>query len=254
LNTPGEYPTEVNFHELLIDLVIDFSDGFAIESVDVNEFIMNATQTKVDTQYKLNAFECSPATHDQGSVYSICIEPDPEALGDGLRMRSVDSFTFFLEENGFHTVTQEAVRDGAAAQNGLTQLLCVRGQSRCTIDTVLKASFYASNGIVDGYGVATMQFGSRNEEEEEVRRLLGSAPPAETRDLQQESAVSSDIYVQFQIDGSPPIASSWWFEGRDEGSFAPADVAIHILFILCVFSLTLLFMQQKRFKESKFYL
>jgi hypothetical protein len=254
LNTPGEPPNEeVNFHETLIDLVIDFSNGFEIEDVAVAPRDAS-TQTK-DTNYTINAYECSPedAVDGQGSVYSICIEPEPEALGDGIRMRSVDSFSFFLEENGVQTVTQEAVKDGAASLNGLTRLFCERGQRLCTLETLLNAYFYASNGTVDGYGVATMQFGSRTEDQE-IRRLLAS-PPAETRDLQQEeSAGSSDIYVQFEIDGSPPIASSWWFGGPDEGSIPPANVAIYVLFILCVFSLTLLFMQQKRFKQSKFYL
>jgi hypothetical protein len=254
LNTPGDYPNEVNFHETLIDLAMDFSNGFAIESVAAAP---EAGTTQAEgNNYTLSAYECSTADSEsnQGSVISICIEPSTEALGDGVRMRSVDSFTFFLEENGVQTVTQEAVKDGAESLNGLTRLFCVRGQRVCTIETILNALFYASNGTVDGYGVANMQFGSRSEEEEGRRLGSPSVAVSETRTLQEDSAGSSDIYVQFQIDGSPPISSSWWFVGLDEGSIAPADEAIYILFILCVFSLTLLFMQQPRFKESKFYL
>ena len=88
-----------------------------------------------------------------------------------------------------------------------------------------------------------MQFGSR-----ESRRL---GEPEDERMLQGLS--DQELYVQLQVDGTPPVLSTWWFGNISEGP-SPSDIAIYILFVLSLLSLAVLFMQQRRFKGTMFYL
>ena len=88
-----------------------------------------------------------------------------------------------------------------------------------------------------------MQFGSR-----ESRRL---GEPEDERSLQE--LPSQELYVRVQVDGTPPVLSTWWFGSLSEGA-SPADIAIYVLFVLSLLSLTVLFMQQRRFKGTMFYL
>jgi hypothetical protein len=259
LKTPGEYSVEVNFLETLIDIRVDFTDGFSIGDITVaTEAIVNQTRIQ---DYQLHTYFCASSaeteSNEQGTVYKICIEPTAEAIGDGVRMKSILWFTFILlDENGDQTsVIQKAVVDGAEASNGLTRLICEQGAIQCSIETILVADFYAGNGTVDGFGVATMQFGTLAS-----GRRLGRGPLSSSsseRDLQtdEDDGSSQEISVQFKVGGTPPpLSYSWWFGGPDGPGVTLVDIAIYVLFIFCVLSLTLLFMQQPRFQGSPLYL
>jgi hypothetical protein len=96
-------------------------------------------------------------TRNQGSVIRVCVTPDAEGIADGIKMRSLDDFTFsrgVIEQTAITGFNQEA-------SNGLTSLTCTSGADVCVFETILFAAFYTTTGTVLGSGTGSMQFGTR---------------------------------------------------------------------------------------------
>ena len=165
LKTGGSSAIEVNFLESLVTLNVDLSSGFSIAAVTVAP--KNKLQKTANQVYQVEGFLCDntntelsaaqkTATRNQGAVLRVCVRPDTQARTDGIKMRSIDSFTWTRD-----TVTQAAVTNGGQASNGLTTLTCSAGSDVCNFESILFAAFYTSVGTVAGAGVASMQFGAR---------------------------------------------------------------------------------------------
>jgi hypothetical protein len=163
----GAGATEVNFLETLVTLFVDLSDGFAIGDVDVAPKIkLTNTANQV---YLLDGYQCDAAndeltgtdlsdTRNQGSIIRVCVKPDTEAFAAGIKMRSLDEFTFTRDD----TIIQEAIVGyNQESNNGLTSLTCSNGIDVCFFETILFAAFYSSAGVVSGSGTGSMQFGTR---------------------------------------------------------------------------------------------
>ena len=151
---------EVNYLETTITLIVDLTDNFAISAQTV-EARDRGVETSEDAFY-VEGFMCyadGQAYLDerpflQGQMIRVCVQPTQQALEFGLRMRTIDRFTFV---QGF--VTQEAVINQGPAINGLTDLWCDRGSTQCQFETLLMASFFKSVSFISGSGTATLQFG-----------------------------------------------------------------------------------------------
>jgi hypothetical protein len=113
------------------------------------------------------------------------VTPDEAATADGIKMRSIDSFTW-TRALPLPGVSQAAIiaRD-TVALNQLTIMDDCRGLWICSFESILIARFFTSLGVVTGSGVASMQYGSN------VNRRL--------RALQDDEAVSSEFEMDFSI-------------------------------------------------------
>jgi hypothetical protein len=144
--------------QIKVDLVGDFG-------VDVNVDPNNATAEEARQAYFVEGFLCDDALQKvsyarprtQGSSLRVCVKPTDNALADGLKMRAVDSFSFYKDQSGGAQITQEALARGESANPSLTSLFCVRGTELCYFDTLLKAEFFSGAGGVTGFGEAWLQ-------------------------------------------------------------------------------------------------
>merc|ERR1712216_326420 len=98
-------------------------------------------------------------------------------------MNSVDSYTWKRQDPDVDGATppeifQNAIGGGVADGNGLTSFSGCNGSDVCVFDSILFANFYATEGAVNGVGIATLQFARR-------RRRLGATSSANRRKLQQ---------------------------------------------------------------------
>jgi hypothetical protein len=208
LHTPNYLDTsvEVNFLETIVTLTVDLSDGFEIGSIAVepkDRLVRTANQI-----YRVRAYQCGEgqaeltqgqkdATRVQGSVIKVCVTPDADAQGDGIFMRSIDSFSFIRDQNAENPVEQVAIETQLAAANLLTTYdndEC-KGSLICHFSTILFANFYTSVGSVDGAGIASMQFGS-------ARRLR-----SDSRSLQEDSAAAAEFELEFGVAATLEIPS-----------------------------------------------
>ena len=178
--TNHEGPIEVSFLETLVTLFVDLSDGFAIGDVNVVPNIK--IQSTANQGYFLEGYQCDLAndalngtdltdTRSQGSVIRVCVKPDTEAVAAGIKMRSLDEFTYTRNSG----IRQPAIIGyNLEATNGLTSLTCSNGVDVCVLETMLFAAFYSTTGVVLGSGTGSMQFGGARR----LRALQAGTKPA----------------------------------------------------------------------------
>lgn len=145
-----------------IDLKVDFQDGFEVgSSVGASDRLdENARQV-----YYVEGFICDESNEMmvsnepfvQGKPVRVCVKPRDEALADGVKMRQVDSFTFYRDKDDGTQITQTALRDGKSDNAELTSVTCERGSELCWFETLLEAEFFYAPGITYGYGEAWLQ-------------------------------------------------------------------------------------------------
>ena len=206
---------------------------------------------------KLQAFDCSETTDtiSQGMVIRVCLEPNPEAIADGFRMKYIEYFKYVknaTEVGGDDGITQDAVVDRVEASNGFSRLTCDRGSTQCSVETLLLGSFYAGTGTVDAYGLATMQFGDQSTDD--------ALPAGSRRSLQEQTdEVQQEFEIPFQLtpsdgQGATSTASSWFDEQSNNGGPNIANIGITILLVLNMASLLVLMFQHSFFKGMWMYL
>jgi hypothetical protein len=164
-------------------------------------FGANGTDKSAVDAFFVDSYECGsdnqpidPDTspRSQGSMYRVCVQTNEQAASLGLYMRSIHSFIFSKQDEGFPLVTQTAVVGGGPDAYGLTNLVCESGNSLCSFETLLKAEFYYTSGIVLGSGLATLQFGSSSQRRDLLLASKINMPPP--RSLQQTRDPSSSSY------------------------------------------------------------
>ena len=197
LQTLGDSSIEVNFHETLVTLNVDLTDGFAIDDVDVAP--RDRLVTTANQAYEVEGHQCdrdytelSPAaravTRNQGAIIRVCVRPTQEGRDDGIYMREIQSFAFTRTYSDSRPdANQVAIENSAPANNGLTDLFCENGWEVCAFETILFAAFYRDSGVVAGSGIASMQFGGSG------RRLR-----ANNRELQAEEAAVAEFELDFE--------------------------------------------------------
>jgi hypothetical protein len=184
LSTTTTPPVEVNFLEILVTLQVNLTNGFTIEDVDVQP--QDNLVATANDDYFLEAFQCddlnaplSPAEllefRNQGSIIRVCVQPDATAKEHSVYMKSINSFSFTRNYEGYPSVIQVAVENGLEAGNHLTTLDCGSGTSVCAFETILFAAFFKSPGSVVGSGTGYMQFGTASGTRRNLRaRILQS--------------------------------------------------------------------------------
>ena len=169
LSTGGDSSIEVNFHETLVTLNVDLTDGFTIADVNVaprEKLVKTANQAyevegyQCDRNYAELSAAAKATTRNQGAIIRVCVRPTLEGRTDGIYMREIQSFAFSRTYvDGRPAVNQDAIVGSLAADNGLTDLFCENGWEVCMFETILFAAFYRDTGVVAGSGIASMQFG-----------------------------------------------------------------------------------------------
>jgi hypothetical protein len=94
----------------------------------------------------------------KGGTVRVCVKPSLVALGDKVRIRSIDSFEW-MRDNG--NVTQTSISANAKAEPD-TQLVCEAGLVTCAFETKLADSFFVTDGKVEGKGSVWLQLDNQN--------------------------------------------------------------------------------------------
>jgi hypothetical protein len=223
-NKDASDPTavEINYHETAINLEVDLKDQFKIQSQTVEA--SSPGEETADDKFFVEAYICTQEglrLYDsvpllQGATVRVCVQPTPQALDIGFRMRSIDRFTFW---QGY--VSQEAIINQQISINGLTDLECNPGGEKCIFETLLMATFFQGPSTVDGTGYATLQFGS----DATRRRKLWSnltftkdvvsqrelAGREKTLQLDRFQVQRSQLRPDTSWDSSRRMLAWWWF-------------------------------------------
>jgi hypothetical protein len=125
--------------------------------VNANEFYNVIAYLCDDDLEPLSADEQATFVRSQGSAtLKICIERNAKCVRDSVYIRRIDAFSWFRGN-----VRQIAVAPvNLPADNGLTEVHCVRGSHKCWFESLLMAGFFTTPGLVSGSGAASLQFGS----------------------------------------------------------------------------------------------
>eukprot|EP00529_Nitzschia_sp_RCC80_P003588 CAMPEP_0113492162 /NCGR_PEP_ID=MMETSP0014_2-20120614/27929_1 /TAXON_ID=2857 /ORGANISM="Nitzschia sp." /LENGTH=1134 /DNA_ID=CAMNT_0000385975 /DNA_START=416 /DNA_END=3817 /DNA_ORIENTATION=- /assembly_acc=CAM_ASM_000159 len=151
--------------DTLVFIRVDFEGSFG-DALDVrpgDRLDENALEVyRVDGYwcYQNNTRIADVAPLVQGVPVRVCVEPVERALAAGIRMRRVDSFTYYRIKEDGSEINQETLRDGAPVDDSITELECIRGTELCAFTTVLNTDFFYKPGLVIGYGEAWLQFGT----------------------------------------------------------------------------------------------
>jgi hypothetical protein len=116
--------------------------------------------------YNLEVFECDESNqpfvktsaYSQGDLFRICIKPDADARSDGLYMRRLDNIYYTRQD--IPGLIQFAIEGGLEDFYGMSKIYCERGDEVCRVDTIIRAEFFSSPGMVNVVGIASMQLGS----------------------------------------------------------------------------------------------
>merc|ERR1712183_776992 len=173
---------EVNFLENLVTLDINLMNDF---SLDVNlakadrvvqdAYMDTAVEAYIcDSEDNVLTIEETKIEKNQGETVRICVSPTRRALDDGAKMRSLESFTFYIPDTSGATtgniVEQVAIfpNTGGVPADPLTIVSCDPGTIVCAFETLLNANFFqTSSNAVFGEGSAYLMIGTSLDGEED---------------------------------------------------------------------------------------
>jgi len=93
----------------------------------------------------------------KGDIARVCVIPDDIAIfQDNVRIRTIDSFTWYRED--IVNVTQPAITSNAVAEDR-TEIFCTQGSLVCALETSLVDEFFKYPGAIQGRGIVWLQFG-----------------------------------------------------------------------------------------------
>ena len=192
---------EVNYLETLLTLYIDLTAGFTISDVSVSFRDRGDATTIESNTYEVEGYFCNPLTHErvdyevvqQGGLVTVCVETGEQALKENIYLEGIQTFSWFREFETFN-LTQAAIEDSIAANNGLTFYECTPGSIICHFQSILMADFYRSKGEVYGIGMAKLTFGANDDVDD------GSGA-GRVRSLQQQRKLQSGRVLQLEGTG-----------------------------------------------------
>jgi hypothetical protein len=148
-------------------LTVDLTDGFEIVDIASHSDYLPVPHTS-GYPYMIVAFRChvnntlisNLTPINQGTAVRVCVTPGPATTSDGIKIRSIEYFTWSRTLPS--VVTQAAIidRDTVAANQLTNLILSCRGFDICSFETILYSNFYTYLGLVVGSGVASVQFGN----------------------------------------------------------------------------------------------
>jgi len=169
---------EANFLEIPVTLTIVMETEFSIDAVLSN---IGPLLEENDRGVAVEAYICDFEDNlvpimptNQGQNVRVCVSPTAKTLASGALLRQLEQFTFRREIPV--SASQVAIKSGTGgvAADGLTVVSCQPGSTVCAFETLLKADFFRSEGVIVGQGQAFLQLGT-NEETEFSRRLEGGS-------------------------------------------------------------------------------
>ena len=92
----------------------------------------------------------------QGDTIKICVEPDEKSREYGFVMKQLDS-TYYTRDD-IPDLIQYAVEGGQPDFWGMSEIDCIPGSLKCSVETTIRAEFFASPGIVSVAGAASFQW------------------------------------------------------------------------------------------------
>jgi hypothetical protein len=227
-------------------------------------------------------------------VIRVCIEPVPEAIRDGFRMVAIEWYTYtkvyYTLDTETNTttstsVTQEVVVDRVVSTNGLSRLTCIQGTTQCSVDTMLYASFFSSDGDVVANGLATIQLGDHIDiARTRARRMMMLRTTTNSnsntnnnyydralQDTTLPATVSEEFNLPIQVKSSDgnnggsinnnnDNDNTSWLNlsdsnnGNGGSGSKPVSIMIIILLIINILTAILLLFQHPFFKRTWFYL
>lgn len=203
--------------------------------------IQNAVQQNIS--FNLNTFICDinneetqmPSVYNQGDLFRLCIEPDGRAKDNGLFLQSLDSMKYSKPTASGTNLEQYAV-EGGVVDPLLSSLQCSSGSSLCSVQTILKAEFFASKGDVEVVGVAKLQFGDtaiRNLHQRELQ----------TQDLPQERG---SFAIKFPVTTFEEALKSANESNTNSMSVTQAILLVVLTFVFVMNSVFIFWIRQSR--------
>jgi hypothetical protein len=92
----------------------------------------------------------------QGDTIRICVEPDQKSIEYGFVMKQMDS-TYYTRDD-IPGLIQYAVEGGQPDFWGMSEIVCIPGSLKCSVETTIRAEFFASPGIISVSGAASFQW------------------------------------------------------------------------------------------------
>jgi hypothetical protein len=165
-------------------------------------------------------------------------------------MKAVETFKFEKDvqdrrSGKTETIVQDVVVNRGKAPDNLSRLTCVKGQTQCVTESMLKAKFYGEDGVVQAKGVISMQLGSATSS----RRHLQEGDDGI---IEQEFVLPIDLVASLTDDNGG--SKAWFTLSESEGSSKNATIGIIVLLVVNVISWVLLIAQLPRFRGSRLYL
>ncbi len=111
---------------------------------------------------------------NQGSETRVCVELTQESKDEGLYLDRVLWF-YFVRDDPREIKQWSIVEDSKQSPDELTEYRCLRGEDVCAFNTILRADFYAWQGvgIVRGIGLGLCMLGGGSWLVEDRKRTMG---------------------------------------------------------------------------------
>ena len=175
-----------------------------------------------------------------GHEIQICVQPSFATRNRGVRMRSIDDFTFY---KSFGSAVQQVIQDRSEVGEKLTLVMCIPGNLMCSFKTRLTNEFFYSavDSNITGTGTVSMEY----MDPDESRRVLIENVPLVPRRRTQLQGISEgfagfdDLSITVQVEGVPrpkrydditgEISSTWW---QDAPAWLKALVIIGAILVV----------------------
>ena len=159
----------------------DLTDGFEIGAVTVEDRKKLEKTAFLDCE--IIAYECDDNKvaletpgflRNQGSETRVCVELTQESKDEGLYLDRVLWF-YFVRDDPREVKQWSIVEDSKESPDELTEYSCLRGEDVCAFNTILRADFYAWQGvgIVRGIGLGLCMLGGGSWLVEDRKRTIG---------------------------------------------------------------------------------
>ena len=159
----------------------DLTDGFQIGNVSVEDRKKLEKTEFLDCE--IIAYECDENKvaleipgflRNQGSETRVCVELAQESKDQGLYLDRVLWF-YFVRDDPREVKQWSIVDDSEESPDELTEYKCLRGEDVCAFNTILRADFYAWQGVgtVRGIGLGLCMLGGGSWLVEDRKRTMG---------------------------------------------------------------------------------
>jgi hypothetical protein len=218
---PGDITDSTGEDESLVKIVIAPENAINLNDIDG----LGDGQVGFEDFFLLIAYECDENNFatttvtplQQGDTIRICIEPDQKSREYGFVMRKIDST--YYSRGDIPGLIQYAVEGGQPDFYGMSEIDCIPGSLKCSVETTIRAEFFASPGTINVGGAASFQWYF------ERRRNLNEK---DGRDLQAVDGIDVNDEGRFNL----VLPLTTFQETMDMKSKGPSSIQSFLLIIL----------------------